>query len=433
MMTDMIATTGFRLYIVTLVLHALAAYALGPVPFPWFAQVIAICLFFWIGFKAGLRFAPGMVLFCIFFIYAMLVTSYQSIVGEYYRFMPAKATTGYMFYVSLRFFTIASFGSMVFVTFWLLTKGYKEKIVRLLAGLCLFISVAAIYIYIAQIYGLPEPPRTRIGTLGGEQAVHFTYAFHRALGTFREPSHLAEWLVLPLFMSFSQSGRLFYAARFFGVSALLLTGSLTGIGAVSAGMAAGFLFMIPYMNAAVVKSVVRIVLVAAIGMSVFSMLVSSNDNKNQGLIEVLAARLEPMKEKGFGKSNRDYVYSYLEKQQIPWFGEGLGNANLRFTQATGFDATASFLNIFVNIEMSLGMIGLAIFIGFLVTPFLVLLSNRRYKFDSDHYLILASFFGWIVVYIAHSEELYFHFAITYALLIHAFMQRHPDPTPRGVA
>jgi len=417
---------GFRIFCLTLVLHALAAYAIGPVPIPWLAQLLAIYLFLWIGFKSGLRIAPGMIIFSFFFIYAMIVTSYQSIVGDYYNYMPAKATTPYLPYILLRFMTMASFGSLVFATFWLLARGYKAKIIKFLAILCLLVSLAALYIYLAEIYGLPEPPRTRVGTDGGAQSVTFTYAFHRALGTFREPSHLAEWLVLPLFMTFAEDTWLFYAARGLGVTTLFLTGSLTGIGAILGGIAASLTLMLPFMNVAVVKSVVRMVVIGAIGLAAFSMIVSAKSIEDGDLIEVLAKRIEPLKENGISKSNRNYVYSYVDSREIPWFGDGLGNSNLQFTEATGLDATASFLNLFVNIEMSLGYVGLALFVVFLTTPFVILFANRSYRFEPDHYLILAAYFGWIVVFFAHSEELTFHFAIIYALLIHAFIQKRPD-------
>ena len=426
-----ITKMGFHLFCLTLVLHALAAYAIGPVPVPWLAQMLAIYLFFWVGIKSGLRIAPGMVLFSFFFIYAMIVTSYQSIIGDYFNYMPAKATTPYLAYITLRFMTMASFGALVFITFWLLARGYKPQIVRFLAGLCLFISAAALYIYFAQIYGWPEPPRTRMGTGGGEQSVTFTYAFHRALGTFREPSHLAEWLVLPLFMSFAESGWVFYLARGLGVMTLLLTGSLTGIGAILGGIAAGFTFMIPFMSVAVVKSVVRMVLIGAVALSTFSFVVSSKDSKGTDLIDVLSKRVEPLKEKGVSQSNRNYVYNYVDSVDIPWFGQGLGNSNLKFTQATGLDATASFLNLFINIELSLGYVGLTMFVIFLATPFFIFFLNRDYRFEEDHYLILASFFGWMFVFFAHSEELSFHFAIIYALLIHAFIQKRPPKTAAG--
>lgn len=426
-----ITRTAFRMLSLTLVLHSLQAYAIGPVPIPWFAQILSLYLFIWIGFKSGLRLAPGMVLFAFFFIYAFLITSYQMIIGDYARYMPAKATTPYIPYVMLRFMTIASFGSLVYVTFWFLVRGYKPKLIRFLTILCLVFSLAAIYIYLAHIYGLPEPPRTRIGTTGGEQAIKFTYAFHRALGTFREPSHFAEWLVLPLFMSFAGSGLLHNSARFFGVSALLLTGSLTGISAILAGMAGGFVFLMPWMHMAVVKSVIRMVIIGALGMSVFSALVSSNSGKGADLIEVLTKRVAPISEKGLGQSNRNYVYNYLANKDIPWFGEGLGNSNLVFTQATGLDATASFLNLFVNIELSLGYLGLAVFVIFLVIPFFVLFANRGYRFEPDHYFILAAFIGWMVAFTVHSEELTFHFAMIYALLIHAFMQRRSQDVERG--
>ncbi len=173
-------------------------------------------------------------------------------------------------------------------------------------------------------------------------------------------------------------------------------------------------------------------MIGAIGLASFSMFVSSKGSQGASLIDVLVKRVEPLQEKGVGQSNRNYVYSYLASKDIPWFGEGLGNSNLKFTQATGLNATASFLNLFINIELSLGYIGLALFIVFLVTPFFILFANRFYKFEADHYLILASFFGWLIVFFAHSEELSLHFAITYSLLIHAFMQKR-TPVSRAHA
>ena len=425
---ELTTRNGYRLFALTLVLNALGAYSLFGVPMQWMSQVLTIYLFMWIGFKSNLRLAPGMVLFVFLFVYALLVTSYKSVTGDYYRFIPPKATTSYFPYLALRFFTFASFGAIAFATYWLLLRGYRKKVLEFLALLCLYFSLAALYIYVAQTYGLPEPPRSRVGTSGGEQMTTFTYAFHRAMGTFREPSHLAEWLILPLLVTLTQKGWKFTVARVVGITTLFLTGSLTGMGAILGGLASALIVLFAYMSADTFRALGRLATVIFVGLFGFGAAVGGAKGEVD-LFGVLWARIEPILNKGAGQSNRNYVVHYFEQQEIEWFGVGLGNSNLKFTNAIGVDSTVAFLNIFLNFALSLGYIGLGVFLLFLLTPFVILFSNRRYKYESDHFMILAAFFGWIIAFSVHSEELSIPFGVTYALLVHSFAQQKPAVQP----
>jgi len=427
-MTDRLPATALRAFKACLLLMSLGAYALGPVPIPWIGQMVAIGMAVWLGFKAQVRLPPGMTIFTVFFIYAVAVTLGRSAIGDYHLIMPQNATTGYFTFINLRFFTLASFGAFIVCTYWLLLRGYRPEIMRFLAWLCLFLSVSALYIYIAQVYGLPEPPRTRLGTTGGEQATKFTYAFHRAMGTFREPSHLAEFMILPILASLSASGRLFTLARVFGIIVLFLTGSLTGIMSLIAGLAAGFV-LFPYMSARTFRILGRLVVIVLIGMVGFTAAVSGYKGQVD-LITVLWSRVEPIAEKGASKSNRDYIYHYVKKQELEWIGDGLGNSNLKFAKAMNSGVPVAFLNLFVNFLLSLGFFGFGMFIVFLLTPFILLMMNRRYKYESVHYLILASFVAWIIAFSVHSEELSLSFAVVYALLVHAFAEQKPE-SPRA--
>ena len=151
--------------------------------------------------KYGIPKPIGFRIFWLFFLWAMLVTAASTVSHDYASFMPLGATTPYPVFILLRFFTLLSFVASVYVALWLLQQGCREHVIKAVVTIGCFISVAALYIYAAQIYGLPELPRNRLGTAGGLQAIRFTYDFHRAIGTFREPSLLAAWLIVPLFLA----------------------------------------------------------------------------------------------------------------------------------------------------------------------------------------------------------------------------------------
>lgn len=423
-MRDWISEATFRIFKWCMMMMALGAYAIGPVPIPWLGQITAIAVAVWLGFKARVKLPPGMTVFTVFFVYAVVVTLAKSAFGDYHLIMPSNSTTGYFTFINLRFFTLASFGAFTVCTYWLLTRGYRPEIMRFLAFLCLFLSVSALYIYIAQVYGLPEPPRTRVGTTGGEQATKFSYAFHRAMGTFREPSHLAEFMILPILATLSQTGRLFTISRVFGIITLFLTGSLTGIMSLFTGLTAGFI-LFPYMSAKTFRILGRLVIIVFVGMVGFTAAVSGYKGQVD-LVTVLWQRVEPIAEKGAAKSNRDYIYNYFKKQELQWIGDGLGNSNLKFAQAMNSGVPVAFLNIFVNFVLSLGYFGFGMFIVFLLTPFFLLLMNRNYKYESVHYLILASFVAWMVAFSVHSEELSLSFAVVYALIVHAFSEQKTE-------
>lgn len=423
-MKDRMSEVAFRAFKTCMIFMALGAYAIGPVPIPWIGQIVAIGLAAWLGFKARVALPPGMTIFTVFFFYAVAVTLGKSALGDYHLIMPQNSTTGYFTFINLRFFTLASFGAFTVATYWLLVRGYRPEIMRFLAWLCLALSISALYIYVAQVYGLPELPRTRLGTTGGEQATKFTYAFHRAMGTFREPSHLAEFMILPILATLSTSGRIFTAARVFGIIVLFLTGSLTGIMSLMVGLAAGFV-LFPYMSGRTFRTLWRLVVIVCVGMAGFTVAVSGYKGKVD-LITVLWSRMEPIAEKGAAKSNRDYIYNYFKKQELEWIGEGLGNSNLKFAKAMNSGVPVAFLNLFVNFLLSLGYFGFGMFIIFLLTPFMLLLMNRRYKYESVHYLILAAFVAWMIAFSVHSEELSLSFAVVYALIVHAFSEAKPE-------
>ncbi|MFZ1008204.1 MAG: hypothetical protein WAN65_15295, partial [Candidatus Sulfotelmatobacter sp.] len=211
------------------VINALDAYSIGPAPTSWIAQILTLALFVLVVFRRRVNYPPGVFALQAFVFAIVALTLFYVAKGDYRDLMPAAGTTGYIVYIGLRILTLVNFIAAYIIVFDVLSRGHSETIVNIIVWTGLVIAVASIYIYIAQLYGLPEPPRTRIGTNNHEQNTTFTYAFHRAMGTFREPGFLAQWLVLPLLLSAFRRRK---PVNIFSVTmstTLMLTGALTGL------------------------------------------------------------------------------------------------------------------------------------------------------------------------------------------------------------
>ncbi len=418
----------YRQFLVLLLLHALAAYALAGVPFPWFAQAGAIALALYTAYRAQWFLPPGFLVFSSFLAYASLLTFSFSLAQDYSVLMPDKATTSYSFFIFLRFLQMGTFGSVLLLTYWICRSGNEHKLAQALTDLGVLIAVFSIYVYIAQLFGLPEPPRTRMGTGGGEQSTVFTYAFHRAMGPFREPSHLAEWLVVPLFCSFMDKRKGTTLKTLLLAGTLFLTGSLTGLVSSAVGILVVLIFGIQTQGESI-RKLIKAAVPITLSMVVFSSVVVVNSTGSQsggGAFSALWKRLEPLfDEKGQGvkKTNRNYVYDYLEKRGLGFIGPGLGNSNLEFTKAMHLDATASFLNLYVNVGVSLGLLGLAILGLFLVIPLLKLFKKMAFGIQEKDLFYLGAYVAWLIIFVIHSEELSFHFGVIYALLVYSTSQR----------
>jgi len=398
-----------------LVLNALAAYALGPIPIPWLATLSAIAVCVLLFATSSIRLPPGTAWVLIFSVWALGVTLGNLALSDPLN-LPERATTGYSTYVTLRFVQILSFLCLLPIIHKAMARE-DERILEFVIQLGVVVSLFSIYVYLAQTMGFWEPPRTRMGTSGEAQATRFTYAFHRAMGSFREPSHLAEWLVLPCFLSLANWSKLGWVgpARsilMFGVMAL--TGSLTGFGALGVGLVAAWVLT---MNGTL-RSVFRpmkLVLPIILALGIFAVFKSGTGGAS--LIGTVVDRALPMLEEGGMKSsNRNYIYEYLERSPPRFWGRGVGNANLEFSAYAGSSATASFLSLYLNTLYATGAPGFAIMLGLLLTPIVLAILYGRKRDHPALFYLLAAYTGWLLVFGVHAEELSLSFALVYGLL-----------------
>lgn len=395
---------------------ALGAYSFGPFPVQWLTQFFLLGVVGLLLLGNRLPTFPGLGLFSVFVGWAALVTFGRLALFPYGAWMPPQATAPYPIYLTLRFLTLLTFAAAAGLVFWLLRHGHRDRLVRAIVWTGTLGAAAAIYIYFAQVNGWWEPGRTRMGTGGGEQPTAFAYAFHRAMGTFREPSNLAEWLVLPLFMSFAWRGRGRHLHTGVIAVALLLTGSLTGLLGIFTGLAGALVLSNPFRRGAV-KLTLRLTAALGLALVVFGSLAVGTGENAADLLAVVGDRIVPILEGGIGESNRAYTFRYMASRPIPFVGEGLGNANIGFTSATGSSIMLSFLSLYFNVLATTGVIGLAMLLGVLAPPVVRLARQRRYRTAPELLPLMAAYLAWLVMFTVHSEELGIVFGVLYGMLV----------------
>lgn len=406
-----------RLTMVAVYLGTLAAYDFYKFPLPW-AAYLPFLLIFGIVFKlsAG-RFEtpPSVGWIGLYVAVALLILGLNVVVGRMYV-MPQMATLPYSMFIAVRFITLLGYLLIACTIYNIGLRCGTRTIERTLECVLLVVVLSALYIYVAQTYGLWEPPRNRQGT-GGQnfmtEGVTYNYGFHRATGTFREPSHLAIWLLGPGLIVLTRSLKQLTPWRivllFFTVPCLVLTGSLVGF----LGLFAGLSFLVILGHIRISLSVVLSVLMV-LGCSAALMSVMEID-----FMGTLGPRVEELFYGGISATNRGSVWEYLFDAPPPWWGYGVGNSNLVLSEYMGIELVASHLSVFSCGLCSLGITGLALVVLYLAGPFLTIKAWTIAQRDAKLAGCFAALAAWLVFYFGHNEE----FADAHALLIGLFWAR----------
>lgn len=405
----------YSLLKIGLVFAALEGYSIKFIPLPWLGSVFFVILGFLSIPKLCKTVPPYLKISIVFFIWAVVITL-VNISGEYAVLMPGRATTPYPLFITLRFLELAVFVIVFWVVYRLCISGYRESLIRFTAFLGIVLAVTAIYFYLAQIFNFYYPAPTRM-TTGGQMLLHgdtvrYTYAFHRAAGIFREPSHLAEWLIIPLFLAVTMKINIF---MIFAVAVLLatifLTGSLTAILATGTGFLISVLFYSPYKvrNSKIIAVLGSVFLISLI---LFRFIVCYSDI-NASLYSVLQSRIAAILAEGTAGTNRAYIYDYFLKNPPSFWGVGLGHGNILFSKALNSEFMASYLNLFIYFAYNLGIIGLGILFLMLFMPLFKLIKNRC---EETRWLV-GAYCAWIVVFIGRSETLAPIFGVLYGMVL----------------
>lgn len=388
-------------------LSGLEAYAIFGIPLQWLSQCFVLLAAAYCASAYHIWTFPGWKLHAAYFVYAATMTLANALMYDYANKLPVGATTQYSAFVTLRLVSIVAFSAATFVGYSAMLRS-PTQVLRIVYSVGCLVALLSIYIYFAQVFGAWEPPRSRLGTNGGEQVTRFTYAFHRAMGTFREPSHLAQWLVLPVFSSFAFGASTF--VKFLLVAVLLLTGSLTGIiPTFSMLTISALLLMLKAKRANKLFVLATMLIVCVLAYGAFGTVAVTQAASEVTLAGVILKRVAPiLEEGGMLNTNRGYVYRYWQGRDIPFLGVGLGHSNLLLSEFLGHYLVTSFLNLYMATYIALGAPGVALLGVLLLSPIYRVFRvahEDRWLLSPGLVFLAAGHGAWLMVYAVHAEEL----------------------------
>ena len=435
-----------------LIFEGLDAYSISNIPIYWLGVAFLISVFIglqFLGFKAS---SFNFVSIRNWVLYGVLITLIQSLFNDIV--LPKYASTTYVQYISLRLLRLIFFLVVIYCLDYILKKYSFEYILTFFLISSLFISTLSLISYFSYIYGYSDFPRTRPGSGGWTQPIERACNILRNYGTFREPSFLAIWTVpfLPYFFYMGKTKKIWYVLSSIPILSIVLSRSLTGV--IAFLLASSIVLIIIFL----VHKKLEINIIALIGLFIFVIFTSStfsfqfppDDNYCSSLVEdcvcITEDKLDELKsspnvsEATFGRfqeiasqgldafSNTAFLIEYIENQGFSVFGDGYGYSNISFSYAAD-EATkrlqdnqiiyrnpgqvVSFNNLYANILMSTGLIGLLWFLYILIDIF----RRLVFRFTPVQPYVLISFISILFIYSYQAEEIAAHLAIaiTFAL------------------
>lgn len=413
---------AYYVLVVGLVCNMMAAYNAGPVPVDWLSRVIFIAGAAMMLFSGTLPSVPVFSSLGLLFVWA-LITTICGALDDSISFRMPFLTTPYPVFVALRFMNLLAPLGCAYVIVAASERYSFNKVTRFIVWLGTIGALYAIYVYFAQIYGLPEIPRTRMGTGGGHQSTTFTYDFHRALGSFREPSHLAEWLLGPLFTSFAIRNRLFNFHTLAMLLAMLLTGSLAGVAGLGVGVFVAAMLGNP-LRAQSWKVIGGFVGILCAGIVAFAAFAAGKNIDLFTLFNVLGGRAgDILFGGGLESSDRGAILMAAFQQPISFFGYGMGRANLILTDIYGrmtFGATpfvVDYHSLYLHYLFATGIVGLMLLLVFIFAPIYLFWSQRLARIRLQFSYLAGGVIAYAVTNTLLFDELTPEFATMIALVI----------------
>jgi hypothetical protein len=235
----------------------------------------------------------------------------------------------------------------------------------------------------------------------------------RATGSFREPSFLGLWLILPLFLSFELKKKKSILIIFF---TLIFTYSLSVLFSILISFLI-LIFLIIFKNIKKFNfkfffyihlrdlnfKIINIFYFCLFFLGIYFFF-------NQD--DIFYNRILSLAEGGLKDTNRgglfQQVLNYFEFQN---FGKGLGNLFVQISYDNNSNTLVSILNLYFYLYYSCGLLIFVIIIFFLIKPILKFIliykNNQRFLF--------IVYFSYLVFFFFSKEEFSLMFGVTYAL------------------
>lgn len=435
-----------------LFLEGLDAYSINNIPIFWLGVSFFLFVFLglhFFGFKVS---SYNFVSLRNWVLYGIFITLIQSFFNDVV--LPKYASTTYFQYISLRLLRLVFFLVVIYCLDYILQKYNFDYVLTFFLLSCLFISVLSLISYFSYVYGYNDFPRTRSGSGGWTQPIERACNILRNYGTFREPSFLSIWSVpfLPYFFYLGKKKKVWYFLSLIPILSIVLSRSLTGVMAflLAASLTLLIILFVHKKFELNLFALMTLFVIVIFSSSIFSyQFPPDQKNCDDSINECICYtedRLDELKsstsvpDATFGRfrelasqgldafSNTAFLFDYIQDEGFSVFGDGFGYSNITFSYAAD-EATkklennqiiyrnpgqvVSFNNLFANILMSTGMLGLLWFLYILID------TSRRlvFRYTLIQPYVLVSFISILFIYSYQAEEIAAHLAISIAFAI----------------
>ena len=435
-----------------LFLEGLDAYSINNIPIFWLGVSFFLFVFLglhFFGFKVS---SYNFVSLRNWVLYGIFITLIQSFFNDVV--LPKYASTTYFQYISLRLLRLVFFLVVIYCLDYILQKYNFDYVLTFFLLSCLFISVLSLISYFSYVYGYNDFPRTRSGSGGWTQPIERACNILRNYGTFREPSFLAIWTVpfIPYFFYMGKFKKIWYALSTIPILSIVLSRSLTG---VMAFLISCFIVLLIIL---LVNKKIEFNLIALMGFFIFVVFASSifsfqfppDDNycsevvgdcvcytedrldelkSSRNVSDAIFGRFQEIATQGLDAfTNTAFLIEYIQNQGFSVFGDGYGYSNITFSYAADEASkqlrdnqifyrnpgqVVSFNNLYANILMSTGLIGLLWFLYILIDIFRKLV----FRITPVQPYVLISFISILFMYSYQAEEIAAHLAIVIAFAL----------------
>ncbi len=434
--------------LIFIILEGLDAFSIRNIPIYWIGVSFLISVF-GILYFSGFRISNlNLVNLRNWIIYGILITLVQSLFND--LVLPVYASTSYFQYISLRLLKLVLFLFIIYSFNYLFQKYSFEKIISYLLISCLIISALSLISYFSYLIGYSDFPRNRSGSGGWTQPIERACSILRNYGTFREPSFLAIWTVpfLPYFFYLGKTNKKWYFLSLIPMLSITLSRSLTGYTALF--VSAFLIFIVVFL----VNKKIELNLIIMLGLFLITTFFSSSlsyqfppetkeCNISGECVCIAEDRLDELKnsenipDATFGRfseissrgldafENTAFLIDYINNEGFSIFGDGFGHSNIVFSYAAD-EATkkeidnqiiyrnpgqvVSFNNLYANILMSTGLIGLLWFLYIIID----LLRKLVFTNTKLQPFVLTSLVATLFMLSYQAEELSTHLAIAIA-------------------
>ena len=434
--------------LIFIILEGLDAFSIRNIPIYWIGVSFLVSVF-GILYFSGFRISNlNLVNFRNWIIYGILITLVQSLFND--LVLPVYASTSYFQYISLRLLKLVLFLFIIYSFNYLFQKYSFEKIISYLLISCLIISALSLISYFSYLIGYSDFPRNRSGSGGWTQPIERACSILRNYGTFREPSFLAIWTVpfLPYFFYLGKTNKKWYFLSLIPMLSITLSRSLTGYTALF--VSAFLIFIVVFL----VNKKIELNLIIMLGLFLITTLFSSSlsyqfppetkecnisgecvciaedkldELKNsENIPDATFGRFSEISSRGLDAfENTAFLIDYINNEGFSIFGDGFGHSNIVFSYAAD-EATkkeidnqiiyrnpgqvVSFNNLYANILMSTGLIGLLWFLYIIID----LLRKLVFTNTKLQPFVLTSLVATLFMLSYQAEELSTHLAIAIA-------------------